>query len=123
VWPAIVGALLYDVDDEVARTAWRTAVILVPDGEREELAAKLATQLGRGDRSVQLSLSRALVDLGEVIGPALQPGLARDDPAVRAHARATELLLRDPAAGFDLASEEARQVVALSPEQVRAKEC
>jgi hypothetical protein len=81
---------------------------------------ELATQLGRGDRNVQLSLSRALVELGDVIVPALQPGLASDDPAVRAHARATELLLHDPEAGFDPAVDEAKRVVALSPEQVKA---
>jgi HEAT repeat protein len=120
VWPAITRSLLQDADDEVARTAWRTAVILVPDSEREGLAADLATQLGRGDRNVQLSLSRAMVDLGEVIVPALQPGLASADPRVRAHARATESLLRDPGAGFDPAIAEAKRAVALSPEQVKA---
>lgn len=120
VWPAITRPLLQDPDDEVARTAWRTAVVLVPDGEREGLAADLATQLGRGDRTVQLSLSRALVELGDVIVPALQPGLASVDPAVRAHARATEVLLHDPEAGFDPAIAEAKRVIALSPEQVKA---
>jgi HEAT repeat protein len=120
VWPAITRSLLHAADDDVARTAWRTAVILVPDDEREALAVELATQLGRGDRNVQLSLSRALVELGDVIVPALQPGLASDDPAVRAHARATELLLHDPEAGFDPAVDEAKRVVALSPEQVKA---
>ncbi|NED78888.1 HEAT repeat domain-containing protein, partial [Streptomyces sp. SID11233] len=32
-WEAITPALLDDPDDEVARTAWRTAVVLVPEGE------------------------------------------------------------------------------------------
>src|SRR3954467_14085667 len=31
-WPAITPALLTDADDEVARSAWRAAVALVPDG-------------------------------------------------------------------------------------------
>ncbi|MFC4947788.1 HEAT repeat domain-containing protein [Pseudonocardia sp. GCM10023141] len=97
VWPAITRSLLRDADDEVARTAWRTAVLLVPDGEQGGLAVELATQLGRGDRSVRRSLSRALVALGDVVVAALQPGLASADPSVRAHARATEALLRDPA--------------------------
>jgi hypothetical protein len=120
IWPAITRSLLQDPDDEVARTAWRTAVILVPDNERESLATNLATQLGRGDRVLQLSLSRAMIDLGDVIGPALQPGLASTKPAVRAHARATELLLEDPEAGFDPAIAEAKRAIALSPEQVKA---
>jgi HEAT repeat protein len=122
-WPAITRSLLHDADDEVARSAWRAAVILVPAGEQKGLAAELAAQLGRGDRNVQLSLSRALVALGDVIEPALQTGLASDDPTVRAHARATELLLRDPEAGFDPAGDEAKRIVALGPERVEGTEC
>jgi HEAT repeat protein len=118
VWPAITRSLLHDADDEVARSAWRAAVILVPDGEQKELAAELAAQLGRGDRNVQLSLSRALVALGDVIEPALQPGLASDNPTVQAHARATELLLRDPEVGFDSAIDEAKRIIALGPQGV-----
>ncbi|MEU5262927.1 HEAT repeat domain-containing protein [Amycolatopsis sp. NPDC021455] len=115
-WPAITSSLLHDADDEVARSAWRAAVVLVPPGERAELAADLARQLGRGDRDVQLSLSRALVALGDAAEPALRTGLASADPAVRAHARATERLLQDPDAGFDLAVDEAKRIVALGPE-------
>lgn len=107
-WPAITRALLTDPDDEVAKAAWRAAVVLVPDGEVPGLVAVLATQLGRGGRETQLSLSRALVALGEVILPALRS--AADDPAVRAHAVATERLLEDPDAGFDLAVGEAQRV-------------
>jgi hypothetical protein len=44
--------------------AWRAAVVLVPAGQEQGLAEELATQLGRGDRHVQLSLSRAFVALG-----------------------------------------------------------
>jgi HEAT repeat protein len=117
VWPAITRSLLHDADDEVARSAWRAAVVLVPAGEREELAADLAAQLGRGDRTVQLSLSRALVALGDVIEPALRTGLASADPAVRAHARATERLLRDPDAGFAPDVDEAKRVAALGPDR------
>lgn len=116
-WPAITRSLLRDPDDEVARSAWRAAVVLVPEGERHELATELAAQLGRGDRHVQLSLSRALVALGDVTEPALRTGLASADPAVRAHARATETLLRDPDAAFDLAVDEANRVVVLGPER------
>lgn len=116
-WPAITRSLLRDPDDEVARTAWRAAGVLAPDEEREGLAVELVTQLGRGDRNVRLSLSRALVALGEVTEPALQPALTSDDPDVQAHARATLTLVRDPEAGFDGAVEEARRIVALGPDR------
>ncbi|WP_411135930.1 HEAT repeat domain-containing protein [Streptomyces sp. C10] len=112
-WPAITRALLSDADEEVARSAWRAAVVLVPEGEEPELAAVLATQLGRGERETQLSLSRALIALGEVMLPTLRPAMTDVDPRVRAHAIATERLLRDPDAGFAFAIEEAKRVVAL----------
>ncbi|WP_442811282.1 HEAT repeat domain-containing protein [Streptosporangium sp. NBC_01756] len=112
-WPAITRALLADADDEVARSAWRTAVVLVPEDEEPELAAVLSTQLGRGEREMQLSLSRALIALGEVILPTLRAAMTALDPRVRAHAIATERLLRDPDAGFEFAIEEAKRAVAL----------
>jgi HEAT repeat protein len=112
-WPAITRALLSDADDEVARSAWRAAVVLVPEGEEPELAAVLSTQLGRGERETQLSLSRALTALGGVILPTLRAAMTDLDPRVRAHAIATERLLRDPDAGFEFAIEEAKRVVAL----------
>ncbi|MGW7207185.1 HEAT repeat domain-containing protein [Streptomyces sp. NPDC054837] len=112
-WPAITRTLLCDADDEVARSAWRAAVVLVPEGEESALAAVLATQLGRGGRETQLSLSRALVGLGEVALPALGAAATAADPQVRTHALATERLLRDPDAGFEFAIEEAKRVVAL----------
>ncbi|RTL64451.1 MAG: HEAT repeat domain-containing protein [Pseudonocardiaceae bacterium] len=112
-WPAITRELLTDADDEVARAAWRAAVVLVPDDERVALARVLVTQLGRGDREVQLSLSRALIGLGEVMLPVLEGSTSTADPRVRQHAVATQRLWRDPDAGFELAVEEARRVVAL----------
>ncbi|MFF1698051.1 HEAT repeat domain-containing protein [Streptomyces sp. NPDC058257] len=112
-WPAITRTLLSDTDDEVARSAWRAAVVLVPEGEEPALATVLATQLGRGERETQLSLSRALVALGDVIVPALRAATTAPDPDVRTHALATEQLLRDPDAGFEFAIEEAKRVVAL----------
>ncbi len=112
-WPAITRTLLSDADDEVARSAWRAAVVLVPDGEESALATVLATQLGRGGREMQLSLSRALVALGEVIVPALLAATTNPDPRMHAHALATQRLLRDPDAGFEFAIEEAKRVVAL----------
>ncbi|MFF0262890.1 HEAT repeat domain-containing protein [Streptomyces microflavus] len=113
VWPAITRELLTDADDEVARSAWRAAVVLVPEGQEPALAAVLATQLGRGGRQTQLSLSQALVSLGEVMVPALLRAETAPDPHIRAHALATRRLLRDPDAGFTYAVEEAKRVVAL----------
>ncbi|MFI5801886.1 HEAT repeat domain-containing protein [Streptomyces sp. NPDC051561] len=112
-WPVITRALLSDADDSVARSAWRAAVVLVPEGEESELAVALATQFGRGERETQLSLSRALVALGEIIVPALRAATSAQDPGVRAHALATQQLLRDPDLGFGFAIEEAKRVVAL----------
>jgi HEAT repeat protein len=112
-WPAITRELLSDAADEVARSAWRAAVVLVPEGEEPELAAVLSTQLGRGERETQLSLSRALIALGEVVLPTLRAAMTDLDPRVRAHAIATERLLRDPDTGFEFAIEEAKRVVAL----------
>ncbi len=93
-WPAISRALLTDADDEVARSAWRAAVVLVPDGEKPELVAVLATQFGRGGREMQLSLSRALIALGGVILPTLRAAMTDPDPGVRRHAIDTERLWR-----------------------------
>jgi HEAT repeat protein len=114
-WPAITRALLTDADDEVARSAWRAAVVLVPAGGEPQLVDVLVPQLGRGERGTQASLSRALVALGEVIVPALRTATADPDPRVRQHAIATERLLRDPDAAFEVAVEEAKRVAALGP--------
>lgn len=119
-WAWITRAMLRDADDEVARTAWRVAVALVPEDDKKDLADELVPQLGRGDRDVRLSLSRAFVDLGDVIEPALEKAAANSDPVVAAHARATVLLLRDAETGFDAAVFEARRVVALGPERAAA---
>ncbi|MFE0725565.1 HEAT repeat domain-containing protein [Streptomyces rochei] len=121
-WAWITRGMLRDADDEVARTAWRVAVVLVPEEEKEDLAGELAGQLGRGDREVRLSLSRALIDLGDVTEPVLAKASASPDPEVAAHARATELLRRDPEAGFDAAVEEAKRIVALGPAHAAASD-
>ncbi|MFI0806045.1 HEAT repeat domain-containing protein [Streptomyces echinatus] len=112
-WPAITRTLLSDAEAEVARSAWRAAAVLVPEGEESALAAVLATQLGRGGRETQLSLSRALVTLGEAAEPVLLAATTAPDPGTRAHALATQRLLRDPDTGFGFAIEEAKRVVAL----------
>ncbi|WP_369130812.1 HEAT repeat domain-containing protein [Modestobacter roseus] len=121
-WPWITGDLLRDPDDEVARTAWRVAVALAPDGEERGLAEELVTQLGRGDREVQRSLSRALVELGDAAETALAEAARCPDPMVATHARATDRLRHDPEAGFDAAVDEAKRLVALGPERAAAVE-
>ncbi|MFJ2747459.1 HEAT repeat domain-containing protein [Streptomyces sp. NPDC087297] len=112
-WPAITRALLSDADEEVARSAWRAAVVLVPEGEESALAGALATQLGRGGRETQLSLSRALIALGDAASATLREAVTDLDPRVRHHALATERLMRDPDIGFEFAIEEAKRVAVL----------
>ncbi|GAC69861.1 HEAT repeat domain-containing protein [Gordonia soli] len=97
VWPSITAALLHDRDDEIARSAWRAAAVLVPDGDEPALAAELVGELGRGDKDLRRSLSRALVTLGdEAVTPVLTVPRRAADPQVRAHAMATVELLHDP---------------------------
>ncbi|MFF0743461.1 HEAT repeat domain-containing protein [Streptomyces sp. NPDC004111] len=112
-WEVITPELLADPDDEVARSAWRAAVVLVPEAARSALASSLATQLGRGGLATRLSLSRALIALGEAGAPVLRAAAGDREPRVRTHALATERLARDPDAGFEFAIEEAKRVVAL----------
>jgi HEAT repeat protein len=117
-WPAITRSLLHDPDDEVARSAWRAAVVLVPEGQEKDLAEELALQLGRGDRRLQLSLSRALVALREeAVEPVLRKAIASEVAVVRAHATATERLLRDPNTGFEPDIHEAKRVFVLGKER------
>ncbi|MFC9592300.1 HEAT repeat domain-containing protein [Streptomyces sp. NPDC056944] len=114
-WPAITPELMTDADDEVARSAWRAAVVLVPEGEESTPAGVLATQLGRGGRETQLSLSRALIGLGAAMTAVLSAAMSDPRPHVRQHAITTERLSRDPDAGFDFAIEEAKRIMALGP--------
>ncbi|MEE1819986.1 HEAT repeat domain-containing protein [Streptomyces sp. SP18ES09] len=115
-WPAITAALMTDADDDVARSAWRAAVVLVPEAEAPALAGVLAGQLGRGGRETRLSLSRALIGLGDAMTAVVRAATADPRPAVRRHAIATETMFHDPDAGFDFAIEEAKRIVALGPE-------
>ncbi|GAA0289168.1 HEAT repeat domain-containing protein [Streptomyces polychromogenes] len=130
-WPAITRELLTDADDAVARSAWRAAVVLVPEEGRKGLAEVLATQLGRGGLETRLSLSRAFVALGEAAAPVLraaatgapETGAAATGAAAtaaaatgaaagaREHALATERLVRDPDTGFEYALWEAKRIM------------
>lgn len=111
-WP-YVATQVHDADDDVARSAWRAAVALVPERAAATLAESLAQELGRGDREVHLSLSRALVELGDAARDAIDTAATSADPAVRAHAEATLALLADPDSGFaiDLAKRVSAQGV------------
>lgn len=103
-WPAITPAHIHSTDDDIARTAWRAAAAVAPETAQPALAADLVTELGRGDIDTMRSLSRVLAGLGEAaVAPlAAAVALRGSDPAVAAHARATERLLADPDASFAL---------------------
>lgn len=112
-WAAITPELLGDADDEVARTAWRAAAILVPEGGAPQLAERLASQLGRGARETRMSLTRSLAVLGDAAGPAVATRVGRETaPGIRMHAIATQRVLADPDEGFDAAMFEAERIIA-----------
>ena len=96
----LLTALASSTDDETARATWRTAVSIVPTAEASDLARLLSTQLGRGDREMRRSLSRALIVLGDSAERVLEQ-------LTHTHARATLLLLHDPELSFDAAEYEA----------------
>ncbi|MGV8852491.1 MAG: hypothetical protein ACOH1M_07995 [Rhodoglobus sp.] len=103
-----------DADDLVARTAWRVATVLVPEGSELALAATLVHHLNRGDRDVKLSLSRALVALGDAALPSLEAAAETGNERRRVHAIATMLLCETPDEGFDAALFDAELRVLLS---------
>ncbi|SKA98944.1 hypothetical protein SAMN06295879_2632 [Agreia bicolorata] len=125
-WAAVTEAAIQDADESVARAAWRAGVILVPVGQEREVATMLSTQLGRGDRDVQLSLARALAELGDDAVPALRAARIHPSAVVRGHALAIERLIEDPDEYFDEAIFEAMRIVARpdesenSPDPTRA---
>jgi HEAT repeat protein len=112
-WDAITTELLRDADDEVARTAWRTAAAVVPSHRATDLAERLSTQFNRGGPLVQLSLSRAFATLGAAAAAVVERAKTDLDPGVRAHAIATERITLDPDEDFGAAIAEARRTVAL----------
>jgi HEAT repeat protein len=113
-WSAITPAVLRDPNDEVARSAWRAAVSLVPAGREVDLATQLCTQLGRGDRETQRSLSRAIAALGDLALPMLAERTLHPDAGIGMHAIVTERLLHDPEEDFEVAVAEAKRVAALT---------
>ena len=123
-WPAITSAHLHDPDPEVARTAWRTAAGLVPTGQRTALARELVRELGRGDKHLQRSLSRALLMLGDdAVAPLDVAAAHHPDPAARIHACASLRLIADPEAVFALDSADAERAVAPLPDAAASASC
>lgn len=112
-WEAITDDLLFHADSAVARTAWRTAVVLVPVEERSALAVRLCTQLGRGDHQMHLSLSRELVNLGDAAQAAIAHAETHPDAAVRSHAFATSQFAANPDSGFEAALDKAKRLASL----------
>ena len=108
-WPYVTDGLLTDADDEVARSAWRAAAVLVPATDVGRLADTLAALFGRGDTATKRSLSRAFVGLGDGARAAVQAATATPDPERRAHAAATVRLMDDPESEFVLDVDEARR--------------
>ncbi|WP_333620016.1 HEAT repeat domain-containing protein, partial [Dietzia sp.] len=64
--------MIADPDDAVAMSAWRAAVILIPESERERLAWTLAGQLRRGSAGMQRALAMAFRELGGAAEPVLE---------------------------------------------------
>jgi hypothetical protein len=111
-WSVITKELLIDSEQEVARAAWRVAVVVVPEDQVTALADILATQFARGDDEVHRSLSRAFVALAG-FSPAVVAAVNRavDDPnpKVQAHALATIRLMDNPDEGFEWAMRQAKR--------------
>ncbi len=110
-----VSRHLHDADEDVARSAWRAAVLLVPDQEAAVLARLLARGLGRGGRERRRSLSRALAALGDAGADAATGAAGSGDAAVRGHARETLELIDDPDGDADGSVHDARRARALGP--------
>ena len=108
--PAVTDGLLHDEEDEVARAAWRAAVVLVPAGEEAALAEDLAAELGRREPESRRSLTRSMVDLGESARPVLDRVADSGAFAQRVHATATLLILDGLHRDFRAAVEEAQRV-------------
>lgn len=112
-WPWITAEFLHDADDDLARTAWRAAAALVPDGEEPQLVEELIKELGRGDSGMRMALSVALLSLGDAAVEPVQRAVKSQDAQVSEHARATELMRTRPELAFEGAVEEARRIVAM----------
>jgi HEAT repeat protein len=115
-----VPRLLAELDSDVSQSRSQALHTLSKIGDVRAWPAMTSALLHDRDdevaRAVQLSLSRALVALGEIVEPVLKRAKESDAPAVAAHAAATERLLQDPDAAFELDIKEAKRVFALGKE-------
>ncbi|MBH0009773.1 HEAT repeat domain-containing protein [Salinibacterium sp. SWN1162] len=102
-WEAITAEVLNDSDENVARTAWRVATVLVPEGSETELAALLVTHLGSGGHDARMSLSRSLVTLGDHAAVLLEEVADNGSGDARLHALTTVLLRQSPDDGYEAA--------------------
>ena len=91
----ITEDLLFDQDDFVASTAWRSASVLVPEDKKSELANLLISQLGRGDSEIQFGLTRFLCAIGDQIIPPLKHAALSDSEKIRTHAEFTLIRYRE----------------------------
>ena len=91
----ITKDLLFDQDDFVASTAWRSASVLVPQEKKSELVDLLVTQLGRGDSDIQFGLTRFLCAIGDQIIPPLKQAALSDNEEIRTHAEFTLIRHRE----------------------------
>lgn len=106
-YASISTDLLHDADNDVARTAWRAATGLVPEGKEQALAEELVTELGACDEETRRSLSRALTELGETARPLFERIYPNEEE--QAHARATLALLDNPSLDFTHTMQQARR--------------
>jgi len=88
-YPLITHDHLFDSQDKVAVTAWRTASVLAPESEKSALAKILVSQLGRGDSDLQFDLTRFLCNVGDSILEPLAQATESDKEEVRLHAAFT----------------------------------
>lgn len=91
----ITKDMLFDQDDFVASTAWRSASVLVPDEKKNELVNLLVTQLGRGDSDIQFGLTRFLCAIGDQIIAPLKQAALSDKEEIRTHAEFTLIRYRE----------------------------
>ena len=94
-YPLITHDLLFDSDDSVAVTAWRTASVLVPEDEKPALIDILITQLGRGDSDTQFGLTRFLCNIGPKIVEPLTKAAQTPNEVIRTHAEFTVMRFKE----------------------------
>ncbi|GAA2051038.1 HEAT repeat domain-containing protein [Williamsia deligens] len=118
LWPRVLS-LVDDPVDEVATTAWRAAVAVVPTGQESALVDTLLAQLGVGGEERQRRLTRSLVALDRVADGPVREAMSSTDERVARHAARTARLLDDPDSGDDDALHEARRVAVMGSDADR----